>query len=207
MNSTELPAHLLSKKPFAEIIESSISSWLAQSWNWQISPTLGSLMKAKFADLTIFGVVYYIKTGSSDQSRITYPFGKTQEELLSEQPQIFEFLSTTFNCLTLGYIQNNKLFYHLAPKPPQIHTFVEEANDEELKLFFLSPHYLQLIFSLSHQIFSIDELLIALLKNLVDKNLLTKIILDKFIQTYSVLITHEYGRLKLFLRRIQPLII
>lgn len=193
------------KKPFAEITESSVSSWQAQSWDWQICPELGSLMKIQLADLTIFGVVYHIKTGSNDPNRVVYPFGKTQEELLRDQPEIFEFLSTTFSCLTLGYVQNHKIYYHLAPRPPQIHSFVQEATNQELTCFFKSAQFLQVIFSLSHQLFSVDELLITMLKSLSQKSILNQSLLNDFVQTYSLLTTHEYSRLKLFLRRVQLL--
>lgn len=198
------------QKPFAEVIESSISSWQAQTWDWKISPKFGSILTSTLIDngqtIKIFGIVYFIKTGSTDQSRSVYPFGKTNEELLEEYPQVFEFLSTSFSCITLGYLQNNKIYYHLAPKPVKLHTFVQEATQEELREFFSSTQFLQIIFSMSYQLNAIDELLIAMLKNISDKNLLTKKLLIDFINTFSLLTSHEYTRLKLLLQRIEILI-
>lgn len=193
-------------KPFAEVIESSLNIWKAQTWKWDIFPSFGSLATIETKDRTIFGIVYNIQTGSLDQMRSVIAYQKTEEELLREQPQIFEFLHTTFSCLTLGYLQNKQILYQLAPEPPKIHAFVNLAQLEEVDLFFSNEQYLHLLFSSANQILLLDELLLSLLKRLSDSNILTEATLSKFIETFSLLTANDYRRLKLFLQRAQPII-
>ena len=99
---------------FAEIIESSLSMWTAQCWQWNHSPVFGSIVQTKTLKRTIFGIVYKIETGSIDPIRQPFIYKKTEEELLKEQPQIFEFIRTTFSCLTIGYFEDEKIFYQIS---------------------------------------------------------------------------------------------
>ena len=190
-------------QPFAEVIESSLTTWRAQAWQWDIFPRFGSLTVIQTPERTVFGLVYYIQTGSRDPARIPYAYKKTEAELKQEQPQIFEFLHTIFSCITIGYLQNSKLLYQLAPEPPKIHAFVAHAQKQQILEFFSHEQYLHLLFEFAHQFFSLDELLLALLKNLSDQEALTHDCLIKFIETFSLLTANDYRRLKLFLQRAQ----
>ena len=194
------------KQAFGEVIESSLNIWRAQTWQWNNIPKYGNLVKTINHEKTIFSIIHNIQTGSIDKNRIVTPYQKTEEELKIEQPQIFEFLHTTFSCLTLGYIENNKTIYQLAPEPPKIHSFVYIANNEEIKNFFSNEQYLHVLFCFSNLIFSIDELLLSLLKNLSDLNVLKEENMIKFIETFSILTRNDYRRLKLFLQRAQTII-
>lgn len=181
---------------FAEIIESSLHTWKAQSWKWSHFPQSGSLVTLHDKDITVFGIVYQINTGSSDPARTPFPYQKTEEELLQEQPQIFEFLQTTFDCLTVGYKENNSITYQCALQPPKIHSFVNYATPEETEQFFAKELYLPIIFSFSHLLINVDELLLAILKNKSQKDI------KKFLETYSLLTNNDYRRLKIFLQRL-----
>ncbi len=96
-------------KPFAEVIESSLHGWLAQSWQWDTFPSFGSIVTIQGKKRTHFGIVHQIQTGSMDPVRYPFPYQKTEEELLKEQPQIFEFLKTTFSCLIIGYQEKGSI--------------------------------------------------------------------------------------------------
>ncbi|MGB8366874.1 MAG: hypothetical protein WCD44_00795 [Candidatus Babeliales bacterium] len=188
---------------FAEVIESSLIGWLAQSWKWDNFPSFGSLVMTETKDQEIFGIVHQVQTGSMDPTRSPFPYQKTEEELLREQPQIFEFLKTTFSCLTVGYIEKNSISYLLASKPPKIHSFVTISPPQLTKQFFSNEKYLHLLFNLSQQIFNIDELILALLKQQKKLNILTDDKLKIFIHTYSLLTGNDYHRIKLFLQRVE----
>lgn len=194
------------KKAFAEVIESSLHNWLAQSWRWDESPEFASLVTIQNNKRTLFGIVYQIKTGSLDPIRYPFPYQKTHQELKKEQPQIFEFLKTTFSCLLLGYKEVGKLFYILPPQPVLIHSFVELAAPDLQKEFFSNIAYLHLLFGLSQEICNLDELLLALLKHQQALNILTSQTLSTFIDTFSLLSGNDYRRLKLFLSRAQYLV-
>lgn len=193
-------------KHFAEVIDSSLHGWLAQSWQWDFFPSFGSMVSITTEKRTLFGLVHQVNTGSMDPMRYPFPYQKTEEELRCEQPQIFEFLKTTFSCLTIGYHEKGKTYYQLAPEPPKIHAFVGPISKEDAQQFFAHAHYLHVLFSLSNQLNNVDELLLAILHNLEKMQLLSEAKLDTFIQTYSLLTGNEYRRLKIFLQRAQQTI-
>lgn len=194
------------EKYFAEVIESSLTGWLAQSWAWDTFPEFGSFVAIEGKKRTIFGIVHQVQTGSMDPVRYPFPYQKTEEELLKEQPQIFEFLKTTFSCITIGYQEKKSISYLIAPEPPKIHAFIMHPDTELSKIFFASNKYLHLLFTHSAQIFNMDELILALFKQYKDLNILTPEKIGTFMQTYSLLIGNDYRRTKLFLQRVEHMI-
>jgi hypothetical protein len=191
---------------FAEVIESSLTGWLAQSWAWDRFPEFGSFVAIEGKKRTVFGIVHQVQTGSMDPVRYPFPYQKTEEELLKEQPQIFEFLKTTFSCITVGYQEKKSISYLVAPEPPKIHAFITHPSAELSKIFFASTRYMHLLFTHASQIFNMDELMLALLKQHIDLNILTKDKINSFMQTYSLLTGNDYRRLKLFLQRAEHML-
>jgi len=193
-------------EPFAEVIESSLQEWKAQCWKWNQFPSFGSIVTIKSGLKTIFGIVHQIQMGSMDPTRYPFPYQKTEQELLKEQPQIFEFLKTTFCCITLGYKQHGKIHYLLSPEPPKIHAFVQNIDKNTNKEFFSSDKYLHLLFGLSGQVFNLEELLLAMINYQVKLNIFSKEKINSFIEAFSLLTGNDYRRLKLFLQRVEPLL-
>ena len=240
------------EKPFAEIIESSCAKFLAQTWDPQGEAQLGSLVEVttkntnkfgtnKFGTNTFgtnksgiitFGIITSIQTGSQDPMRYPFTYKKTEEELKKEQPQIFEFLKTTFDVQIVGYqnIQLDKyklgepkldeskldksINYNLPSTPPKIHSFVKNADTKIIKLFFSKTDFLSLLFSA--QISNLDEILLTILKNLkltntnlnktsVNTNNKKEFYLNKFCRDFALLSKNDYKRLKLFLKRVQQI--
>ena len=194
----------MNKKPFAEVIESSLDSFIAQCWQWDNFPEFGSLVQVNSNDLTILGCVYSIQTGSMDPMRYPFPYQKTEKELLSEQPQIFEFLKTTFNVKILGYINKKKqIKYHIPPHPSKIHSFVEECLPEIETIFFNKQDFLYLLFNSSSQISNFDDLLLTIISKATNGKKPSSKTLSSFYQTLSLLTGNDYRRMKLFLRRVE----
>lgn len=196
----------MTNKPCAEIIESSLTEWLAQSWQWNQFPSFGSLITIETKKRTLFGIVHHIQTGSMDPGRYPFPYQKTHEELMVEQPQIFEFLKTTFSSLVLGYQEKGKIYYQWPPEPPLIHSFVSNASPELEREFFSSAAYLALLFGHANKITNLDELLLAIIKKQAANNNLNEEKLARIIQDYSLLTGNDYRRLKLFAQRVQQII-
>lgn len=194
-----------SNNAFAEIIESSLACWSAQTWQWNESVPFGSLVAIEEDSHTLFGIVHQVNTGSCDPSRTPFTYQKTHAELHAEQPQIFEFLKTTVSCVCAGYQEGKRIFYLLPPQPPRIHSFVRPADHKERVKFFESDQFLHLLFSLSTQIFNLDELLLALIKQLTTKATHHDERFIRALRTYSLLAGNDYRRLKLFLQRAQQL--
>lgn len=193
--------------PCAEIIESSLSTWIVQSWKWDTYPPFGSLVTIQEGAITLFGIIYQIKTGSSNPVYVPIAHQQTENELLRNQPHIFNFLQTTLTCLNIGYHDNGIMIYQHAPRPPKIHAHLRCATIDEYRLFFSSEQYLHLLFNLSNSFSNLDELLLALLKNLGDHQVLSPECIKRFIKTFSLLTGNDYRRLKLFLQRAHPIVI
>lgn len=188
---------------FAEVIESSLNNFTAQTWQWDNFPQFGSLVTVKNNNLTLFGLVYDIKTGSFDNTRTPFAYQKTEQQLKQELPHIFEFLQTTFTCITIGYQEETLILHQVAPYPPKIHSFVSQANKEDLKNFFSKEHFLQILFNYNHSAIGREELLLALLKYLAKNNILNEERLASFIKALTLLTGNDYRYLKLFLQRVQ----
>lgn len=189
-------------KAFSEVIESSLYSWTGQSWKWDIFPAFGSLVTITNSKRTWFGLIYQVQTGSSDPSRSAFTYQKTEEELLAEQPQIFEFLKTTFSCLSVGFIEHEKLYYQLPPEPPKIHAFIEPACPALAKRFFGSTTYLPLLFN-NPSIQQTDELIIALLSEQKKLNVLSEEKLFEVLEMMALLTGNDYRRIKILSSRLQ----
>lgn len=189
------------RQAFSEVIQSSLQTWTGQSWKWDLFPTFGSLVTITTAQRIWFGLVYQVNTGSTDPGRTPFAYKKTEQELLAEQPQIFEFLRTTFECLALGFREQEHIYYQVPPEPPKIHAFIHKSSEELNKQFFSSSKYLPVLFA-SEQIKNKDELLLALLREQKKLNFLTDEKLYSIIETVSLLTGNDYRKLKILTERI-----
>lgn len=194
--------------PFAEVIESSLDTFLAQSWVWDTFPSFGSLVKIDCKTHVILGCVTSITTGSIDPQRYPFPYQKTEDELKTEQPQIFEFLKTIFQVKIVGYLDlatTQKFHYTLPPTPAKIHAFVHSIPISFSANFFSNPHFLYLLFSSQNTITHFDDLLLAIFKQLEQQKKLTTKTITSFYKTFSLLTGNDYRRMKLFLHRLETL--
>lgn len=194
------------KTSFAEILESSIFHFTAQSWQWNMIPEFGSLVTATSSGRTIFAIIYDIKTGPIDPIRQPVAYQRTEEQLLKEQPQIFEFLSTSFSCIAIGYLEDSQLFYNLPPQPPKMHTFVNFAQQEQYEQCFATEQFLYLLCNTKEQI-NLEEILLAILKHQLKNKVLTKKRFNKFIETLFMLNKNNYVQTKMFLTRVQQFLV
>jgi hypothetical protein len=141
-----------------------------------------------------------------DPMRYPFAYQKTEEELRTEQPQIFEFLKTTFSCILVGYQEGGHIRYLLAPEPSKIHAFVTPCPTDLAKQFVYQDQYLPLLFSQASQTGNVDELLLALLNYQASLKLLTPEKAEGFLHSLSLLTGNDYRRLKLMASRIEPLV-
>ncbi len=83
-----------------------------------------------------FALVYDACTTSLEPSRRPSALGFADEdEIRSEQPQIFELLRTEFSGLLIAYApgEGKPLRRHLPPTPPRIHSRVYPCSPEEVR--------------------------------------------------------------------------
>lgn len=194
------------KTCFAEILESNLTTWQAQCWQWDDIPKFGSLVTIKTDSRMLYGIIIDITTGPTDPIRQPVTYQKTEEELQQEQPQIFEFLKTSFQCLNIGYQENNAMFYHIPPQPPKMHSFVYHTTTQQQELCFGSNQFLHMLLASNIPNLNIEELLLTIIKQQATMHLLTKKRLDNFIETFFMINKNNYQQTKLFLTRVCQLL-
>jgi hypothetical protein len=193
---------------FAEVIESNLDHFTAQCWQWDFFPSFGNLVCVQDSTKIVLGIVTNISTGSIDPTRTPLAYQKTEEELQLEQPQIFEFLRTTFTVQIVGYIEHahaEKIIYLLPPTPCKIHAFVASCSPSIINQFFEHNDYLHLLFAFAQAIPNLDELLLAIIKHRMMMITDTSPFIDDFCQIFTLLTGNDYRRLKLFLKRVEAL--
>jgi len=82
---------------------------------------------------------------------------------------------------------------------------VQPAPPSLTKQFFQTDEYLHLLFGATAQLYSLDELLLALLREFSGTVPFDQERLEQFMHTYALLAGNDYRRLKLFLQRAQPI--
>lgn len=190
-------------KPFAEITESSLLTATGQSWQWDTPPAFGSLVSIDTGTSTLIGVVSHIQTGSHDPLRYPFTYQKTEAELRAEQPQIFEFLRTTFTINMVGCTRDEKLFFVTPSHPAKIHSFISPCSQALTERFFSTPAFLGMLWNHQTNIQNFDELLLALMINHWELTFARKQFIVELFEQFSLLTGNDYRRLKLLLARVE----
>ena len=185
-----------------EVMHSSITQWTTQVWQWDACPEFGAIVCVEDASHPIYGVIYYIKTGSDDPVRQAFAYQKTELELQQEQPQMFEFLKTDFSAIPLGYQIGTNLIYAMPPRPPKLHAFVRLATSMELAHITNQRCVVHALFSQYNKIEYFEELLLAFLRYLGRFGLVSRTLLMQISEQLSLATANDYRRLKMFMDRV-----
>lgn len=135
-----------------EVIESSTAACVAQSYELDTAPPLGSLVSVPRADgaFTIYGVVSSIETRPLDPSRKPIARGRdvtTLQEIHDQHPQLKELFRTEFTFKVLGYEESGTLHHYLPPLPPEVHQLVYTCTSEQVHQFTDRLTFLPLLLS------------------------------------------------------------
>jgi hypothetical protein len=191
---------------FAEILSSNLTTVQAQCWDWKQPPIFGSLVAIETNNTTIFGIISNIVIESSDPIRQPIAYKKTHEQLLQEQPQIFEFLQTNFDAIIVGYEDKEQIRYHLPSSPPQIHSFVSQPSKEKAQAFFKNSDFLNLLAQQTEATPNFHELLFAIIKQTKEQQLVTLTEMEQLLKAITVLLKADYTAIKTFINRAETLL-
>lgn len=190
----------MSEEYIAEVIESSTSEFAAQARKLNGSPPFGSFIKVGTAPTNI-AMIYDISTGSVDLNRRPVAYGKTEEQLREEQPQIFELLRTEIKARIVGYCDETGMRQLIPPQPPQLHSFVYTCTPEEVQEFTRSFDYFRTLVGIGGTLS--DELLIAAIQQTCRCQAgSARYCLIRAGKELSRLFRDDYDRLESILRRI-----
>jgi len=191
---------------FAEVTESFLTHYKAQSWEHHNVPAFGSVVIAEYQQIKQYALVYQSNTGSDDPVRQVYAYQKTQQELAQEQPHIFALMRTWFSVVTIGYIYQDEpqpeLNFCYAPVPAPLHTFVRYAYTAELALITDISFYVPLLFERA-QFFNVDQLILAVVKQLKVHKLISQDQLCELVSVYMHTGGHDYNHVRLFARQLE----
>ena len=182
-----------------EVIESSTSQFLTESRELNGAPPFGSFVKTA-PESVIYGLVYNASTRSIEPNRRATAYGKTEDELRMEQPQIFELLKTEFEAATIGYLAEEGTRQVLPPHPPHIHSFVYPCTEAEVKALTGNGDFLRSI--LSSPRLPADDLIIAAVRNAWHARSYDMPYLVSLGKDLCRLVRDDYDRLSSLMRRI-----
>lgn len=127
-----------------EIIETTTTCFTAGTYQLLEAPPFGSLVRAqtRVNGMAIYGLVYTIHTGSKEPGGRAIVRGRTysgktlyDEEIYREHPDLAEVLQTEFSALTVGFVDQERIYHYLPPHPPPVHYSVYLCGNDELVNF------------------------------------------------------------------------
>lgn len=182
-----------------EVIESSTSQFLAESRELNGPPPFGSFVKTG-SEPNVYGLVFNVSTHSIEPNRRPTAYGKTEQELRMEQPQIFELLKTEFEAVIVGHRDERGPRQVLPPQPPGIHSFVHPCTEAEVKALTGNGDFMRSI--LNGCRLPTDDLIIASVRNAWQARGFDMPYLVALGKDLCRLIRDDYDRLSSIMRRI-----
>ncbi|GIW21049.1 MAG: hypothetical protein KatS3mg068_0056 [Candidatus Sericytochromatia bacterium] len=196
-------------KKVGEVISSSTTSFTAQcikqdDLNLPKAPYFGSFVICKSEDLNFdtIGIVSEIISGSIDSLHIPTAMNLSREELRLQQPQIFDLLKTEFNCITVGYLEDGKVYQYIPPHPPQIHDFVYSPDKDIIIKITQKLEYLRTLLNYSSSLS--DELIAANIRYCYKLRGLDRNFIINVGREISNLLKDNYDKLSSILIKIKP---
>ena len=181
-----------------EVISSSTTEFVAEARCLDKAPSFGQFVQVT-SEVSVIGIVYNVYSQSIEPNRRPTAYGKTQEQLRKEQPQIFELLRTEFQVLIVGYFEGHNPAYVLPPQPTKIHSFVFECDDKEVCSFTVRTDFLRSIINATNV--PVDELLVAVLRVALHARNSDQDYLIRMGKELSRLVGDDYDRLSSIIRR------
>jgi hypothetical protein len=151
-----------------EVLEANTTSYIAQSYELFKLPPLGSLVKTRDGETTIYGIVSGAETGGIEPGRRPIARGEdkeSEEEIYKTNPQLDKLLKSEFEVLVIGHKEGDAVRHYLPPHPARIHDFVHLCNDDEIKTFSSSFGFLEIIINSSSAV-PAEELAAAALRRM-----------------------------------------
>jgi hypothetical protein len=151
-----------------EVIETGTAEFTAQCYELYQSPPLGSLVKAGDESITQYAIVYNTMTSSIEPGRRPIARGKdesSEEGVYQSSPQLLKLFRTEFQALVAGYLEDDRIFHYLPPRPVKIHSFIYECTDEEIMVFSGSFDFLNIIINSGLPV-PVEEIIAASLRRM-----------------------------------------
>lgn len=135
----------MSQTPYGEILESSTAHFSFECHELYGAPKFGTFVRAccVHSGRDHFAVVTQVSTGPFDGSRIVQAHRMPPGELEQRKPHLSTLLRTTVSARIVGYGEGTARVAGTPPLPPQLHCFVFDATDEEVRDLTRTPAFLR----------------------------------------------------------------
>ena len=136
-----------------EIIETQSTGFVAESFELNRPPALGSLVVVRVpaepaSARDLYAVVTYGQTVGLDPSRHAFRRSTDtvfDQDIYREHPELNHTLHTEFGAALVGFCADGRVQQHLPAQPPPLHFSVQAASDEEVRRFTDRLLYLRLL--------------------------------------------------------------
>ena len=190
-----------------EIIESASTRFVAESFELNQPPALGSLVKVQVGEeRDLYGVVCYGETSSLDPGRRAVRRSTEDsfdDQIYRESPQLEHVLRTEFTSLAVGVKEGRMVSQGLPSQPPPLHYSVHGCNPEETILFTENLHYLRLLLGVAAPV-PADQLLAANMRQMYRLRGEDGDWLNRAAREVASLLRQDYEGLMTVLYAIQP---
>ena len=190
-----------------EIIETGTTGFVAESFELNRPPALGSLVKVEIGEGgCVYGVVSHGTTTGLDPGRRAVRRSTEtvyDEAIYNEHPELRHTLRTEFSVLLVGCVEDGAIRQHLPAQPPPLHYSVHQCAAEEVRAFSEQLYYLRLLLSASGEVPS-EQLLAAHIRQAYRQRGQDRAWLERAAREIAALLKHDYERLMTVLYAIEP---
>jgi hypothetical protein len=190
-----------------EIIESSSTRFVAESFELNQPPLLGSLVEVRIGEgRDLYGVVCYGETGGLDRGRRAVRRSSDEvydEQIYQESPQLKHTLRTEFESLSVGMVEGGVIRQCLPSQPPPLHFSVHSCGFEETMLFTENLYYFRLLLGASGPV-PAEQLLAANVRQVYKERGEEEEWLKRAAREVAKLLKQDYERLMTVLYAIEP---
>lgn len=131
-----------------EIVETMSTGLVAESFQLNRPPALGSLVVIESEDARLYAVVTYGRTAGLDPSRHAVRQGSaavSDAAIYREHPELEHTLRTEFGAALVGLAADGAIKQHLPAQPPPLHYSVQTVPADEVRRFTDQLQYLRLL--------------------------------------------------------------
>jgi hypothetical protein len=193
------------KQRIAEVVETSNAEFMAQCYDLEGAPGLGSMVKTKSKDCDIYAILYSSSTHGIDPNRRIIARGQnadSEADIYRANPQLSKLLCTDFRALIVGYGKDKAMFQYLPPSPASIYAFVYPCDMHEVREFTQSLNFLSLLTDARLSV-SPDEVITAFLRYASQSHSSPDDFLVKAGKEIAWLLSNDIRRLDSILKRMQ----
>ena len=193
------------EQKIGEVVETSNSEFLAQCYELDGVPPLGSMVKTNGKGGEVYGIVYVSATHSIEPGRRITVRGKaatSEADIFKANPQLAKLLCSDFRVLVVGHKKEKAIYQYLPPSPVPVYAFVYTCEPEEIKLFTQSLNFLNLMIE-SRLTVSPDEVIAAFLRYASRSHPVSQDFLVKAGKELAWTLSNDIRRLDSILKRLR----